>query len=122
MKPTRAADIKADSGDLEPAESKERDGGDGQNDVSSDFIVDDVCSTGVSEQAGSHPTRRSHRKSLRPVCVYCRRMRDDRGVWCPAGSTGSDLPSLEITHFICPKCMAALRQQLRESGLLPTDE
>jgi len=121
-KPTHATDIRTDLGDLAPADLTQSGISESERDVSSEFVVDDACMPGDSQQAVTQSARRSHRRNLRPVCVYCKRMRDDRGVWRPAGSKGRDLPSLEITHFICPKCMAELRQQLRDSGLLPEDE
>jgi hypothetical protein len=49
-------------------------------------------------------------KKLLPICMYCKRIRDDRDYWHQIeeyihAETGSD-----FSHGICPHCMSEIRK------------
>lgn len=47
-------------------------------------------------------------KTLRgiiPICVTCKRIRDDRGFWQRVESYIRDHSEAQFTHAICPDCM-----------------
>jgi hypothetical protein len=40
------------------------------------------------------------------VCCVCVQMRDDDGTWRPANDEVLHRPNTQVTHGICPECLA----------------
>lgn len=45
---------------------------------------------------------------LIPICVHCKSMRDDRGYWQQVDIYVRDHSEAELSHGICPECIAKL--------------
>jgi sigma-B regulation protein RsbU (phosphoserine phosphatase) len=50
-------------------------------------------------------------RGLLPICVHCKKIRDDRNYWHQVENYISDHSAAEFTHGICPAC---LEKQLQE--------
>ena len=51
-----------------------------------------------------------HIKSLEgvlPICMHCKRIRDDRGGWSPVEAYVTARSKATFSHGICPACMMA---------------
>jgi DNA-binding response OmpR family regulator len=46
-------------------------------------------------------------KGLLPMCAWCKKIRDDKGEWVVLESYILNHSNTEITHGICPECIAA---------------
>ena len=40
-----------------------------------------------------------------PICMYCKKIRDDQGFWAQVESYVSKHSPAEFSHSICPSCM-----------------
>ena len=50
-------------------------------------------------------------RGLLPICVHCKKIRDDQNYWHQVETYVSARSSAEFTHSICPSC---LERQLRD--------
>lgn len=41
-----------------------------------------------------------------PICMYCKKIRDDQGFWAQVESYVSKYSPAEFSHSICPSCMS----------------
>ena len=44
---------------------------------------------------------------LLPICMHCKKIRDDRGNWSPVEVYVRERTDAEFTHGLCPQCLAA---------------
>ncbi len=56
-------------------------------------------------------------KGLLPICMYCKRIRDDRNYWQQVESYVSQHSGAEFTHGICPDCYQKLVERQQEEPL-----
>jgi hypothetical protein len=47
-----------------------------------------------------------------PICSYCSKIRDDKGLWEDADAYIARHSAAGVTHGICPECMNAHFPQL----------
>jgi PAS domain S-box-containing protein len=43
---------------------------------------------------------------LLPICMHCKRIRDDRGQWSPVEAYVQERTDAEFSHGLCPHCLA----------------
>ena len=43
---------------------------------------------------------------LLPICMHCKKIRDDRGHWSPVEEYVRDRTDAEFSHGLCPQCLA----------------
>jgi hypothetical protein len=43
---------------------------------------------------------------LLPICMHCKKIRDDRGHWSPVEVYVHDRADVEFSHGLCPHCLA----------------
>jgi PAS domain S-box-containing protein len=43
---------------------------------------------------------------LLPICMHCKKIRDDRGRWSPVEVYVAERTEAEFTHGLCPQCLA----------------
>ena len=43
---------------------------------------------------------------LLPICMHCKRIRDDRGNWSPVEVYVHERTDAEFSHGLCPHCLA----------------
>jgi PAS domain S-box-containing protein len=43
---------------------------------------------------------------LLPICMHCKRIRDDRGHWSPVEVYVRERTDAEFSHALCPRCLA----------------
>jgi PAS domain S-box-containing protein len=43
---------------------------------------------------------------LLPICMHCKKIRDDRGNWSPVEEFVRERTNAEFTHGLCPNCLA----------------
>lgn len=53
-------------------------------------------------------------QGILPICMYCKRIRDDRDYWQQVEDYISSHAEVEFSHGICPSCYAARVQSLLE--------
>ncbi len=53
---------------------------------------------------------------LLPICVSCKKIRDDKGYWNKLEAYIQAHSEAEFTHSICPECCARLYPELYEKG------
>jgi PAS domain S-box-containing protein len=53
---------------------------------------------------------------LLPICAWCKRVRDDTGYWEEVGAYISERTGAEVTHGICPDCLAELEMSGERAG------
>ncbi len=41
-----------------------------------------------------------------PVCAWCKKVRDDKGLWTQVERYLASLPDVQLTHALCPDCQA----------------
>jgi PAS domain S-box-containing protein len=46
-------------------------------------------------------------RGLLPICMHCKKIRDDRGQWSPVEVYVREHTDAEFTHGLCPSCLAA---------------
>jgi PleD family two-component response regulator len=51
-------------------------------------------------------------KSLLPICMYCKSVRDDQDYWHQIDEYIHSEVGTDFTHGVCPKCMAKVQKQL----------
>ncbi len=51
-------------------------------------------------------------QELLPICMYCKSVRDDRDYWHQIESYLKTSTGADLTHSVCPKCMAQMKKQL----------
>ena len=44
-------------------------------------------------------------QEILPICMYCRRIRDDRDYWLTVEHYIAELTTTRFSHGICPSCM-----------------
>ena len=54
------------------------------------------------------PSQRKTLSGLRPLCSWCKSIRDVNGNWNKAESYSVSPSETEFTHSICPECMDKL--------------
>jgi DNA-binding response OmpR family regulator len=52
-------------------------------------------------------------KGLLPICMYCKKIRDDQNYWQQIEAYISEHTGTDFTHGVCPEC---LKEHLTESG------
>lgn len=52
-------------------------------------------------------------RGLLPICVHCKKIRDDQNYWHQVETYVSARSSAEFTHSICPSCLERQLQKLR---------
>jgi hypothetical protein len=45
--------------------------------------------------------------------LYCKKIRDSKGVWWPVEVYVGDRSRAEFSHGLCPECMPRMRQAFR---------
>jgi PAS domain S-box-containing protein len=45
-------------------------------------------------------------RGLLPICMHCKKIRDDRGNWSPVEVYVGERSDAEFTHSLCPHCLA----------------
>jgi len=58
---------------------------------------------------------------LLPICMYCKKIRDDRGQWSPVEVFVRERTDAEFSHGLCPECLAARYPDLPPDGDGPPD-
>ena len=53
-------------------------------------------------------------EGMLPICGSCKKIRDDRGYWNQLETYISDHTDATFTHGLCPDCVEAMRQDMRE--------
>lgn len=56
-------------------------------------------------------------KTLLPICMYCKSVRDDKDYWHQIEEYIHNETGADFSHGICPKCMAKLAEQSMGMGL-----
>jgi PAS domain S-box-containing protein len=51
-------------------------------------------------------------RGLLPICMHCKKIRDDRGHWSPVEVYVRERTDAEFSHGICPQCLAARYPEL----------
>jgi PAS domain S-box-containing protein len=51
-------------------------------------------------------------RGLLPICMHCKKIRDDRGNWSPVEVYVRERTDAEFSHGICPQCLAAKYPEL----------
>jgi response regulator RpfG family c-di-GMP phosphodiesterase len=67
-------------------------------------------------------------QGLLPICVYCKKIRNDKSYWQQVESYLMERSDVRFSHGICPDCyekmvkpsLAELREQTARSGRAPT--
>jgi CheY-like chemotaxis protein len=54
-------------------------------------------------------------KTLLPICMYCKSIRDDRDYWHQIEEYIHTETGTDFSHGICPKCMAKISAELEKS-------
>lgn len=54
-------------------------------------------------------------REILPICSYCRKIRDDQNSWHTVESYMSRHMATQLTHGICPSCMAAEFESLEKA-------
>ncbi|HTN51499.1 MAG TPA: PAS domain S-box protein [Anaeromyxobacter sp.] len=54
---------------------------------------------------------------LLPICMHCKKIRDDRGQWSPVEVYVRERTDAEFSHGLCPQCLAE-----RYPGVVPDEE
>ena len=62
-------------------------------------------------EAALHHVRRL--QGLPPICVYCKKIRDDQGYWQQVESYLKEQTGAELTHGLCPECIKKLYPDLK---------
>jgi len=52
-------------------------------------------------------------QNLLPICSYCKKARNSEGCWEKLEAYLLINPRVELTHGICPECMARLESEIR---------
>jgi len=62
-------------------------------------------------------------EGLLPICAWCRKVRDDRGIWERIETYVTKHSNATWTHGICPDCAGKVRTETRHSagGLPPVE-
>lgn len=62
-------------------------------------------------------------RGILPICMHCRRIRDDQGYWQMVEVYVRDHSEAEFSHSICPKCAHELYAEFQEEDVAaPTQE
>ena len=54
-----------------------------------------------------------------PICVSCKKIRDDKGFWNQVEAYISEHSEVEFSHGICPDCMKKLYPDVKMRGQEP---
>ena len=54
-------------------------------------------------------------KTLLPICMYCKSIRDDGDYWHQIEEYIHTETGTDFTHGICPKCMAKITAELEKA-------
>jgi CheY-like chemotaxis protein len=52
-------------------------------------------------------------QGLLPICVYCKKIRDDRNYWRGVENYLSENAEVHFTHSVCPDCLQRAKRQAR---------
>jgi hypothetical protein len=51
-------------------------------------------------------------KDFIPICMYCKKIRDDDGFWSQVEQYVSERTNVKFSHGICPECEARVREEI----------
>jgi CheY-like chemotaxis protein len=75
----------------------------------------------VAERILSFTSQIRELKTLLPICMYCKKIRDDRDYWQTVETYMHRHTGADFSHSICPTCYEEyVRPQLEELGCAPT--
>lgn len=75
----------------------------------------------VAERILSYTSQIRELKTLLPICMYCKKIRDDRDYWQTVETYMHHHTGADFSHSICPTCYEEhVRPQLEEIGCVPT--
>lgn len=61
-------------------------------------------------------------QGILPICMYCRKVRNDQNYWQKVESYISDHSDVLFSHGICPECLPKVMAQMQqEMGISPAD-
>ncbi len=60
-------------------------------------------------------------RSLLPICMYCKGVRDDRAYWHQIDEYVHSHAGTEFSHGICPSCLKKMKPEIAASGIITQD-
>jgi len=57
-----------------------------------------------------------------PICMHCKKIRDDQGYWKQLEAYVSDHSEAEFSHGICSECMEKIYPEYTDENIVPKDQ
>jgi hypothetical protein len=84
----------------------------GKGSVAGSSAMESVVERACMDESAARESQKPEGTSSEPekshglvfICVYCKKIRDDKGVWNQIESFLCDHPGTEFSHLICPDC------------------
>ena len=57
-----------------------------------------------------------------PICMHCKKIRDDQGYWKQLEAYVSDHSEAEFSHGICSECMEKIYPEYADENIVPKDQ